>query len=130
MSLSPWPTLSDPATAREKSDLHIATSALKDAISPGSANEYIQRLGATASAIIEKYAEDAPVTVRDNALIMLCGYLHETGKEGDYGTARDTSIEVDTVTIKKTFNPAPGALRRSGAMSLLSPWRDRAGVTA
>ena len=122
MSLSPWPT--SPVA------LAAATSTVKDLIDPGAANEYIQRLGATASAIIEKYSSGAPESVRDNALIILCGYLHETGQAGEYGTARDNSIEVGGVGIKKTFNPAPGAFRRSGAMSLLSPWRDRAGVTA
>ena len=122
MSLSPWPT--SPAA------LTVATSTLKDSVSPGSSNEYIQRLGAAASPVIEKYASDAPDSVRSEALIRLCGFIHETGKPGNYGAVRDKNIDADQVKLTKTFNPAPGALRRSGAMSLLSPWRDRAGVTA
>ena len=123
MSLSPWPDGTDQPV------LNYAISVLKDAISPGSGNEYIRRLGSTCSAIIEKYASEAPEAVREESLIRLAGYLHETGERGNYGALRDKSIDADPVKIGKTFNPAPGAFRRSGAMSLLSPWRERTGVS-
>lgn len=124
MSLSPWPSQTAVAA------LAMATSTLKDAIDPGAADATIQRLGATASAIIEQYAGTAPQAVKDEATIRLSGYMHETGKGADFGAARSKSIDLDSIKISTERNMAAGALRRSGAMSLLSFWHNRQGASA
>ena len=120
MSLSPWPAAT--ATVAHAA----AVSLLKDSIDPGLSNETVARLGAVAAARVEKYAEDAPEAVKNEAVIRLAGYMNESGKRQDFGALRADSIDPGgAIKIDKTFNPASGAFRRSGAMSLLSPWRVR-----
>ena len=121
-TLSPWPDGAD--------DLAAAISELKDEIEPGLSNDRVARMGATAAAIVEKYAPSAPDAVKDEAVIRMSGYMNETGKRADFGALRADSTDVESVKIEKTFNPASGAFRRSGAMHLLNPWRNRQGASA
>ena len=63
---------------------------------------------ATADAMVERYAPEAPEAVRDQAKVQTTAYLY-AGRSSD--------------------DPPPDALRHSGSVSLLSPWRvHRAGV--
>ena len=115
MALSPWPART--ATA----SLAAAISALGAAL--GEDDDHVTaRLGATAAALVERYAPDAPDPVKDEAVIRTAGWLRQAPS---YGARSEAEGEIST-----TFSPSmTGALRASGAMALLSPWKvRRAGV--
>lgn len=81
------------------------------------------RLLPVAVALVKKYAaSDAPVEITNEACIRCAGYLYEQPA----ASARQI-VDGD---ITAAFSPAAtGALRASGAMSLLSNWKERgAGV--
>ena len=72
----------------------------------------VTRLTATAKALIERYAPDAPTAICNEACIRVVGYLYDM-LTAPSGTAY------------------ANALRNSGAASLLLPWRaHRVGSTA
>ena len=109
VSLSPWPT--SPAA------LASATAALSGALGDDD-DTVVQRLGATAAALVERLAPDAPAAVKCEAVIRCAGWLREAPA---YGARAESQGELST-----TYTPsATGALRASGAMALLSPWRVR-----
>ena len=117
MALSPWPART--ATA----SLAVAIAELGRAL--GEDDEHVTaRLGATAAALVERYAPDAPEPSKCEAVIRCAGWLREAPA---YGARAESEGEIST-----TFSPSmTGALRASGAMALLSPWKvRRAGVMA
>ena len=117
MALSPWPART--ATA----SLAAAITELGSAI--GEDDEHVTaRLGATAAALVERYAATAPDAIKCEAVIRTAGWLRDAPS---YGARMETEGEIST-----TFTPsATGALRASGAMAMLSPWKvRRAGVVA
>ena len=76
------------------------------------------RLVEAASAIVDRYAAEAPEAVRNEAVVRVTGYLaecppapirHERAGEISTGFHRDSA----------------SALRHSGAMAILSPWKVR-----
>ena len=76
------------------------------------------RLLAVASELVTRYAPDAPAAIQNEAVIRTAGWLAEqpaaaiTGEtEGDIRTAYAPTMQ--------------SALRHSGAMALLSPWKIR-----
>ena len=110
MALSPWPTT--PAA------IQTATTALAAAV--GSSEDVAGRLGPVAAALVERYAGGAPGAVKDESVIRAAGWLHES-KPG----LADSKLSAGSADIAKTFSPGLSALRHSGAMSLLSPWKVR-----
>ena len=77
-----------------------------------------QRLLAVATVLVEKYAPDAPDAVQNEAVIRTSGYLH--------GQPKDAVRAMSVGSISADFAPSrQAALRHSGAMSLLSPWKIR-----
>ena len=82
------------------------------------------RLLPTVTAIVERYAPLAPTEVQNEASIRCCGWLSEAPSSG--------ARREDVGDISTTFSPAAtGALRSSGGMALLSPWKERrAGAVA
>ena len=117
MALSPWPART--ATASLAAAIRELGAAL------GEDDEHVTaRVGATAGALVERFAPDAPVAIRCEAVIRCAGWLRDSPS---YGPRSETEGEISTM-----FSPsATGALRHSGAMSLLSPWKARrAGVIA
>ena len=113
--LSPWPTT--PAA------LAAATAALGGAIGEDD-DDTTQRLGATAAALVERYAPGAPAAIKCEAVVRCAGWLRQAPT---YGARSESEGEIST-----SFTPsATGALRASAAMALLSPWKvRRAGVLA
>ena len=111
--LSPWPTTPAALTA--------ATAALGGAIGEDD-DDTLARLGATAAALVEQYAPDAPAAIKCEAVIRCAGWLREAPA---YGARSESEGDIRT-----GYTPsATGALRASGAMGLLSPWKvRRAGV--
>ena len=118
MALTPWP--SSPVA------LATATAELAGALGLDATADaaLVQRLGATASALVERFAPGAPAPIRCEATIRTAGWLHEAPSSG----ARMESVgDISTSWSANTT----GALRSSGAMALLSPWKvRRAGVLA
>ena len=107
--LSPWPdteTEAEAAVARLR-----AATAIPD-------DERAAALGSTAAALVEAYADAAPQAVRDEACVRCAGWLHGQ-PAASVRTSRVGEIELE-------FAPSMvGALRHSGAMSLLSPFKRR-----
>ena len=70
------------------------------------------------TALVDRYAPDAPVAVKDEATIRCAGWLAQAPRGGQ---RREDQGDIST-----SYTPAStGALRSSGAMSLLSPWKIR-----
>ena len=113
--LSPWPTT--PAV------LAASTAALGGALGEDD-DTTTARLGATAAALVERYAPGAPDAIKCEAVIRCAGWLREAPA---YGARSESEGDIRT-----GYTPsATGALRASGAMGLLSPWKvRRAGVLA
>ena len=117
MALTPWPARTATATlAAAIAELGAALGEDDDTVT--------QRLGATAAALVLRYAPAAPEGIKCEAVIRCAGWLREAPS---YGARSESQGDIST-----TFSPsATGALRASGAMALLSPWKlRRAGVLA
>ena len=77
------------------------------------------RLLAVATNLVERFAPDAPDAIQNEAAIRCAGWLVETPAGG---------IRSETTgDVRTGFDSAGslGALRHSGAMGLLSPWKIR-----
>ena len=117
MALSPWPSRT--ATA----SLAAAIAELGAAL--GEDDEHVTaRVGAAAASLVERFAPDAPDPIKCEAVIRCAGWLREAPA---YGARAESVGDVST-----TFTPSmTGALRASGAMGLLSAWKQRrAGLIA
>lgn len=112
MALSPWPATPVALTS--------ATATLKAAIGPELDDARVQALGAAAAALVENYAPSAPEAVRCEAVIRTAGYLYEQ-PSGAVRSNREGEVQTDYAPTHLS------ALRHSGAMALLSPWRIRTG---
>ena len=106
MALSPWPTT--PVAVQ------TAKTALAAAI--GSSEEVAGRLGPVVAALVERYADGAPEAVKSEAVIRASGWLQRS-KPGL------RKIGISSVDIE--YSSGQSALRNSGAMALLSPWKIR-----
>ena len=82
------------------------------------------RLLPVATALVDGFSTDAPEAISNESAIRVAGWLAEAPASG----ARSESQG----DVRTGWSPAmTGALRSSGAMALLSPWkRRRAGVLA
>ena len=76
------------------------------------------RFLAVSSALVDRYASGAPQAIKDEAVIRTAGYLAE---HPGAAVKRERTGDIST-----TFMPNHlSALRHSGSMSLLSPWKVR-----
>ena len=77
------------------------------------------RLHGVSVALVQSFAPGAPPAVQDEAVIRCAGWLLETPA----GAVRSET----TGDVRTTFDGARslGALRGSGSMGLLSPWKIR-----
>ena len=71
-----------------------------------------------ASALVDKYADTAPAEVKREGIIRASGWLHSHPKSGAVSEAQG---DIKTEWLYE----ASGCLRHSGAMSLLSPFKQR-----
>ena len=107
--LSPWP--SSPAA------LTAARACLGPAIG-ATGDSAIDRLGSTAAALVERHAPGAPQAVKNEAVIRCAGWLRSAPASGV------ASRTVGPMTV--SYSPTRyAALRHSGAMSLLAPYKVR-----
>ena len=94
----------------------LTSSALAQALAINST--LADRLLAVGSALVTRYAPDAPDALSNEATIRVAGWLAEAPSSG----ARIEAIG----DISTTWSPnMTGALRASGAMGLLSPFKVR-----
>ena len=78
------------------------------------------RLLPVASRLVEQYAPDAPEEIQNEAVIRVAGWLGQT--------PAGSLTRVQTGPRETEYAPGQkGALRHSGAMSLLAPWKVRRG---
>ena len=111
MALSPWPNAGTVA-------LTTATATLKAALGADLADSRVQALGSAAAALVERYAAGAPQAIKDEATIRTAGYLAEQPAPALYSEAiGDIQRRHATTHVS--------ALRHSGSMALLSPWKTR-----
>lgn len=82
------------------------------------------RVLATATALVLRFAPDAPDAIANEAALRCSGWLADSPASG---VRRESAGPLDA-----SYSPlATGALRASGAMSLLGPWKvRRAGAIA
>ena len=107
--LSPWPT-SPVANAEAVTCLMAALGGLDEAEAG--------RLGSTAATLVQHFAANAPQAIRDEATIRTAGWLAQQ----PMASVRSEG----TGDIRTSFAPTHlSALRHSGAMALLSPWKIR-----
>ena len=92
---------------------------LADAIECEPAHQENLRLHAAAVAIVDRYAAGAPEAISNEAAIRVAGYL----RGDDPGVRSLLTIKVGEIEIEP--RAVGSALRLSGAMSLLGPYRTR-----
>ena len=94
----------------------ISVAALAEAV--GIDSDMATRLLAVASELVNRHAPYAPVAIQNEAAIRTAGWLAEQPS-----AAITSETEGD---IRTSYAPAmTSALRHSGGMALLSPWRVR-----
>ena len=98
--------------------LAAATACLKAEIGEELTDERVQALGGAAAALVEAYAPDAPLVIKNEAVIRCAGWLFGQPSSNIRGEAAgELSIE---------YAPSmQSALRHSGAMALLTAWKVR-----
>lgn len=79
------------------------------------------RLHGVASAMISRYAPDAPDAISDEAMIRLAGYLRHSGI--DVQPVRQ--LEMGDLRLDFGARMGRDPLRSSGAMQVLSPYKVR-----
>ena len=132
MALSPWPA---PAAEAEAIDLLGMTLKWFTEV-PGSASERarVAALGKASAALVENFAPGAPQEIKDEAVVRSAGWISQV----------PTGIISEAITVpailgrtgnkaarekKIIYSTAGSALRASGSMALLSPWKiRRAGI--
>ena len=114
--LSPFPGTSSPAQRS------AAITALKAGISGGAnlTDDRVAALGEAASALVERFAPDAPGAAKNEATLRCAAWMHAREPKPIQGMTVG-SIRVD---FRERFY-SPNALVNSGARPLLEPWRTR-----
>ena len=114
-TLSPWPPTTSAATRQ------AARDCLEDSLpEEGLDDDRLDALGEAASAVIERFAPDAPQAVKNESVIRLAGYLLAR-KARAMQSVSVGSIRVNFREPKFTNN----LFDASGARALLLPWRTR-----
>ena len=116
VTLSPFPG------ATMTTQRPAAIACIKSSINGGAglSDDRAAALGEAASALVERFAPDAPGAIKNEAVIRAAGWMH----------AREPrpvqAITIDTIRIdfRERFF-APNAMLNSGARALLMPWRVR-----
>ena len=114
--LSPFPSV--PMTAQRPA----AIACIKASISGGAnlSDDRAAALGEAASALVERFAPDAPSAIKNEATIRAAGWIYAREPKPVQGITID-SIRLD---FRERFF-APNAMTNSGARALLMPWRVR-----
>ena len=111
--LSPWPAMAEDEAAA----VARLCAALATPRTPAE-DQRVRSLGEAAAALVERFAPAAPQPIRDEAVIRCAAHLHGTP------AAAIRSDSVGPMTTDYAVS-RQAALRHSGSMSLLSPWKIR-----
>ena len=112
MALTPWPLLSPWPTT--PAAIQAATTALAEAV--GCSEAVACRLGPVVAALVDRFASGAPAAIKTEAVIRAAGWLYSN---------RPGIRKVGVSNIDIEFDGGQSALRHSGAMALLSPFKIR-----
>ena len=116
VTLSPFPGTT--MTAQRPA----ATACIKASIAGGAnlSDDRAAALGEAASALVERFAPDAPDAIKNEGVIRVAGWMfHREPK-----AAQGVTVGGIRLDFRERFF-APNALTNSGARSLLTPWRVR-----
>ena len=120
VDVSPWPA--EPVgNAGPSAELVAARAALRELIKATLSDDRVDTLGATASALVERFAPSAPQVVRNEAALRAAAYMHAREPRAMQGVTTQTL----TLTFARERFYNPNMLVNSGAASLLLPWRSR-----
>ena len=104
-----------------------AIACIKASIAGGSSltDDRAAALGETASALVERFAPDAPGAIKNEAVIRVAGWMHAREPKPMQGI----TVGGMRLDFRERFF-SPDALRNSGARPLLTPWRVRRALPA
>ena len=106
------------ASTQQASEPTLVIEVDELAAAAGLSESTAARLAPVVTALVEQYAPWAPADVKQEAAIRCAGWLAEAPAGGQRSEEQGD--------IRTAFTPAAtGALRHSGAMGLLSPWKVR-----
>ena len=109
--LSPWPGTTVPAQRTS------AVACLKEVVDENLSDDRANSLGEISSVLVENYAPDAAQPVKNESVLRCAGWLYQA-QPG----LRDERLGEHQVSYSPGMQ---GALRHSGAMALLSPFKTR-----
>lgn len=110
MALSPFPTDAVEVTA--------ALAEIRESVETSLNDTALKRLGSVSAELVERFCSEAPQIIRDEAVIRCLGWLASR--------PADSRMSQDAVGVSTSWSPGmTGALRHSGAMSLLSTFKIR-----
>ena len=114
--LSPFPSV--PMTAQRPA----AIACIKASISGGAnlSDDRAAALGEAASALVERFAPDAPSAIKNEATIRAAGWINAREPR----PIQAITIETIRIDFRERFY-SPHVLINSGARALLMPWRVR-----
>ena len=114
MDLSPWPTDGD---ASHRAARQLAESVRGAALTSGGRENEDRAiaLGMAASAMVERYAPNAPQILKNEAVIRFAGYLAQS----DFGSIVQEDLGPQSVTYPTNH---AAMFRNSGAAGLLTRW--------
>ena len=110
--LTPWPTT--PAALTNARAALKAETGRTDAT-----DDQVDRIAGAASAVIERYAAEAPEAIRSEAMVRLCGYLLNSAFE------QAATLEKMGELTREFPSNHSAAFRHCGAQALLAPWKVR-----
>ena len=119
--LSPFPGTSMVATRA------AAVACIKASIAGGKnlTDERAGMLGDAASALVERFAPDAPMPIKNEATIRVAGWMNVREPKPVQGITTG-GVRLD---FRERFY-APNAMMNSGARQMLTPWRVRRALPA
>ena len=110
MALSPWP---DDAV-----EVAAALVEIRASVETALSDTALKRLGSVSAELVERYASEAPPNCKTEAVIRTIGWLA--------ARPADSRMSQSAVGVDTQWAPGmTGALRHSGAMSILSPFKIR-----
>ena len=112
--LVPWPTTPAAVTA--------ATVRIK-AVTGSAADAAVQSMGQTAAELVQRFAPDAPASVKDEAALRIAGWLYARRPRNSVQISTVIRITGDDRFSLAAFRTDP--LWASGARGLLHQWRAR-----
>ena len=119
MVLSPWPTT--------KAKIAEAVSWIKS-VCPDERRLRVERVGAVSAELVERYlaGSECPQTIKNEAVIRCAGWLLDRPSDGRTSEVAD----VGPIKVDRSYQVGQlSALRHSGSLALLSPFKiRRAGV--